>query len=144
MTMRTVLIPAGFLIVLFAAGCAAPNDGDLQYDDATAETLEDWIGVSDRDVVLSLGAPDAVYQMQGGGRILTWRTSRTEDRAGEIYTVTETQTVDGTQVAVPVTRQKPTITWRYECVLNIEIDAGGHVVGYTREGNDCTVPAPPD
>ena len=145
MTMRAALILIGTLLLLAAGGCAVPDDyGDYrdQGDDAAA-ALEDWIGLSDHDLVLKLGAPDAVYQMRDESRILTWRRSRTESQGGEIYTVTETRTVDGEKVVIPVTRQAPVTTTRYECVLNIEVDADGYVVGYTAEGNDCIVQPPP-
>lgn len=139
MILRSTLIRAGILILLVAAACSG-RGGD---DDEVAPELGDWIGMTDVKLVLKWGAPDSVYQMQDGSRILTWRHSRTENQGGEIYTVTETQTVDGKEVVVPITRQKPTITWRYECVTNFIVDPDGYVVWHTVEGNDCTTQPPP-
>ncbi|MDH3228949.1 MAG: hypothetical protein OEN55_04060 [Alphaproteobacteria bacterium] len=139
MMLRPALTLTGVLF-LVAAGCAAPDD---DYDAAATE-LDDWIGESDRALVLKWGAPDAVYTMKDGGRVLTWRQSRTESQGGEPYTVTETQIVDGAKVVVPVARRTPLITWRYECVTSFEIDPDGYVVGHTAEGNDCIAQPRPD
>lgn len=99
--------------------------------------MDDWFGFPDSDLVLKFGAPDGIYPMQDGGRILTWRQSRTETQGGEIYTVTETHSVNGKDVPVPVTRQKPAITWRYHCIVNFVVDPDGYIVGHTEQGNDC-------
>lgn len=120
------------LFLLAAAGCAAPY-GEI----VPPDPLEDWIGKSERALVLKWGAPDAVYDMKEGGRILTWRRSRTESQGGALYTVTETQVIDGKTVVVPLTREAPTITWRYHCTASFELDYDGYVVDYTAEGNDC-------
>ncbi len=133
MTFRTVAILSGFLLVLAAAGCGGPDDGG----DEPAAGLDDWIGMTDRKLALKWGAPDAVYDMRNGNRILTWRRSRTERQGGELYTVTETRVVDGEKVVVPITRQTPVTTLRYACVTNFEIDRDGYIVGHTVEGNDC-------
>jgi hypothetical protein len=139
MIFRTIGILSGFLLILAATGCGGQDDVA-----AEATELDDWIGESDRALVLKWGAPDAVYDMKDGSRILTWRRVRTEEQGGEIYTVTETQVVDGESVLVPITRQTPVITWRYECVVNLEIDRYGYVVGLTTEGNDCIAQPQPD
>ena len=139
MLLRMAFYLSAVLVLTAIAGCGAPDD----YGDESAE-LDDWIGESDRALVLRLGAPDAVYQMQDGGRILTWRRSRTENRGGELSTVAETQIVDGEKVVVPITRQAPIITWRYECIMSFEIDPEGYVVRHTAEGNDCASQPRPD
>jgi hypothetical protein len=140
MTFRTVGIVSGFLLMLAAAGCSGQNDDG----DEVAAALGDWIGEGDRELVLKWGAPDAVYDMKNGSRILTWRRSRTESQGGELYTVTETQVVDGKKVVIPITHQTPVITWRYECVTSFEVDRYGNVAGYTAEGNDCIGQPQPD
>lgn len=142
--MRTASILVAILTVVSAAGCGSSGNVSFADDTTAIDAANDWIGMTDRTLVLKLGAPDTVYQLQNGSRILTWRSTRTENRGGEVYTVTETQTVNGEQVVVPVTSQKPSITWRYTCVLNIEVDREGYVVGHTMEGNDCSVQPPPD
>jgi len=143
MTVRAARIVTGALFLLAAAGCVVPQDRYGQEDETTA-ALEEWIGELDRDLVFKWGAPDAVYQMQDGGRILTWRRSRTESTGGELYTETETRTIDGEDVGIPVTRRTPIVTTRYECVMSVELDVDGYVVAYTTEGNDCTAPPLPD
>jgi len=139
MTLRTALIRTGFLFSLAASGCAQQDEGA---DELAA--LDDWIGESDRVLVLKWGAPDAVYDMKDGGRILTWRRSRVENQGGELSTVTETRIVDGKEVVVPVTRQAPVTTLRYECVTSFEIDPDGYIVRQTAEGNDCLDQPQPD
>lgn len=133
MTLRTALSLSGFLIFLAVTGCGGPDDDG----DGTAAGLDDWIGMSDRKLVLKWGAPDAVYDMKDGNRVLTWRRGRTERQGGEVYTVTETQIVDGKKVVVPITRQTPVTTVRYVCVTSFEVDRDGYIVGQTAEGNDC-------
>ncbi len=133
------LLPLLCATALAAAGCGASED----YVDAPVG-LDEWIGASERELVLKLGAPDAVYEMKGGGRILTWRRSDTERQGGDVYTVTETHMVDGQKVMVPVTRQAPVITWKANCVASFEVDADGYVVGHTAQGNDCGALPLPD
>jgi len=140
MPFRMAPVLSAVLVMMAAAGCAVPDE----YDASAATELDDWIGESDRVLVLKWGAPDAVYDTRDGGRVLTWRRNRTEHRGGELYTVTETQLIDGKKVIVPITRQKPVITWRYECVTSFEIDPDGYVVGHTEEGNDCVGQPQPD
>lgn len=139
MTFRTIGILSGFLLGLAAAGCTGPEDV-AEEDDA----LDHWYDKSERALVLKLGAPDAVYEMKDGSRILTWRRSRTENQGGEISTIPETRIVDGEKVVVPITRQTPITTRRFTCTTSFEIDPDGYVVGYTAEGNDCVAPPPPD
>jgi len=140
--MRAALLLTGALFLLASTGCVVPDERSVR-EIETATAVEEWIGELDRDLVIKWGAPDAVYQMQDGGRILTWRRNHTESEGGEFYTVTETRTIEGKKVVVPVTRQTPIITTKYECVVNVEIDVHGYVVAYTSEGNDCTAPPPP-
>lgn len=135
--MRAVLILIG--VVFLLAGCGGRDEvGE------PAAALREWIGQSDRALVMKWGAPDAVYTTKDGNRILTWRRSRTERQGGEVYTVTETRVVDGEKVVVPITRQAPVINWRYECVTSFELNRYGYIVGNTAEGNDCTAPPQPD
>jgi len=132
-----ILIP--MLCALAMAGCTR------WYEEAEdPDPLEEWIGISDQRLVLQLGAPDGVYEMKDGRRILTWRNSRTEKHGGEAYTVTETRLVDGRQALVPVTRQMPVTTVRHECQMSFELDPNGFVVNYRAKGNDCTMPPAPD
>lgn len=139
MTFRATRILVPMLCALAAAGCAH------WYEDAEGpDPLEGWIGLPDRKLVMKLGAPDAVYEMQDGRRILTWRHNRTEERGGETYMATEMRLVDGKQKAVPVTRRTPVTTVRYECQMNFELDTKGYVVDFETEGNDCAPPAPPE
>ena len=130
-----ILIP--MFCALAAAGC------DRWYEDVEEPSpLEEWIGLSDRNLVMKLGAPDRVYEMKDGRRIITWRHNRTEKNGGESYTVTETRLVDGRQAVVPVIRRTPVTTVRYECRMSFELDPNGYVVDYRAEGNDCTAPLP--
>ena len=139
MTLRSALSLLGVLIFL-SGGCATTDEGDAE----VTALLDDWVGMSDRTLVLKWGAPDSVYQMQDGTRILTWRRSRTENRGGELSTVAETRIVDGEKVVVPITHQTPIITWRYECVTSFEVDSDGYVIGHPAVGNDCASQPPPD
>jgi hypothetical protein len=139
MTVRTVGIVSSFLLALAAAGCSGADDNAEE-----SEVLDDWYDESERILVLKLGAPDSVYEMKDGGRILTWRRVRTENRGGEIHTVPETRIVDGEKVVVPIISQTPIVTQRYECLISFELDSDGYVIGYTAQGNDCIPPPPPD
>lgn len=127
------------LLVLSLAACSGGGDAVYEDDDA----LYDWVGESERALVLKWGAPDTVYALTDGNRVLTWRRSRTEKAGGGVYTVTEKRVVDGREELVPITRQAPVTIRRLECMTNIEIDADGYVTGYKSEGNDCRLP-PPD
>jgi hypothetical protein len=121
---------AVILILATAAGCA-------RWDRRERHRLDGWIGRSERRLVLAAGAPDAVHDLMGGGRILTWRRSYSEQQGGEITTVTETRIVDGQTIIVPVTRQEPTFEFHYECTASFEINAVGIVRGHKLSGNDC-------
>lgn len=138
--MRAKLVFSVFISVLLATACSGPNEQDEQARSA----LDDWYDQPERALVRKLGAPDAVYDLTGGGRILTWRRSRTETQGGELYTIPETRIVDGEELVVPITRQEPMRTLRFECVMNFELDEEGYVVGYTAQGNDCALPPPPE
>lgn len=101
------------------------------------ESLQQWIGAPENELVSTWGAPDSSYAMDDGSKILTWRRSRTEYRPGEIYTILETHIVDGTKQVVPITRQYPDQTVTYECTTNFTVGADGKVRRYTYSGNDC-------
>ncbi len=139
MTVRTIGIVSGFLLALAAAGCSGADDNAEE-----SEVLDEWYDESERILVLKLGAPDSVYEMKDGGRILTWRHVRTVNQGGEIHTAPETRIVDGEKVVVPIISQTPIVTQRYECMISFELDSEGYVVGYTAQGNDCVAPPPPD
>lgn len=127
-------------ILAVAAGCAHWYKAD-----ETLDPLDAWLGWRDRALVMRWGAPDELYEMKGGNRILTWRRSRSEQQGGALYTATETRFVDGRKVLVPITRQKPAVTVRLHCTTNIEIDDKGYVVDFDYSGNDCgDYPAPPE
>lgn len=136
--MRAKLVLTALLSLLSAAACGGSDERAGE----AASPLDDWYDQPERTLVRKLGAPDAVYDLTGGGRILTWRRSRTETEGGELYTIPETQIVDGEKLVVPVTRQEPIRTVRYECVMSFELDQEGYIVGFTAEGNDCVVPPP--
>ena len=125
--MRLVAV---MLILVTVAACA-------RRDRRESHRLDTWIGGSERKLVLAAGAPDAVHDLKGVGRILTWRRSYSEQRGGAITTVTETRIVDGKTVVVPVTRQEPTFEFHYECTASFEIDAKGIVRRHKMHGNDC-------
>lgn len=128
--MPTLRLVAVMIILAVAAGCA-------RWDRREPHRLDDWIGGSERKLVLAAGAPDAVHDLMNGGRILTWRRAYSEKRGGEITTVTETRVLDGQTVIVPVTRQEPTFEFHYECTVSFEIDVEGIVQGHEMHGNDC-------
>jgi len=121
---------AVMLILATVAGCA-------RWDRHEPHRLDAWIGTSERKLVLAAGAPDAVHDLKGGGRILTWRRSYSERQGGGITTVTETRIVDGQTVVVPVTRQEPTFEFHYECTASFAVDAKGNVRDHKMRGNDC-------
>lgn len=101
------------------------------------EQLQQWVGAPESELVSTWGAPDSVYTMDNGSKILTWRRSRTEYNPGEIYTVLETHIVDGVKQVVPITRQNPGYTATYECTTNFTVGPDGVVKRYTYSGNDC-------
>ena len=125
--MRLVAV---ILILAIVAGCA-------RRDRRQPHRLDTWIGGSERRLVLAAGAPDAVHELKGGRRILTWRRNYSEQRGGEKTTVTETRVVDGQTVVVPVTHQEATFEFRYECTASFEVDATGTVRAHKMNGNDC-------
>lgn len=121
---------AVLLILLVATGCG-------RWDRREPHRLDAWIGERERKLVLAAGAPDAVYDLKDGGRVLTWRRQHAERQGGETVTETETRTVNGQTAIVPVTRQEPIFEFHYECIASFEIDAKGIVRGYSLRGNDC-------
>lgn len=137
MMIKSASVLAMSFVVTMVAACGG---SDEPYDDSP---LYDWVGLSERALVLKWGAPDTVYTLQEGNRVLTWRHSRAEKVGGGVYTVMESRTVDGKQAMVPITRQAPVTTRQLECMTNMEIDPDGYVMGYKSEGNDCQLP-PPD
>lgn len=124
-------VAAAMMILVVAAGCARWRDRPEPH------RLDAWIGREEGQLVLAAGAPDAVHPLQDGSRILTWRRSHTERQGGEITTVTETRTVEGKTVVLPVTRQEPIFEFHYECTASFEIDAKGIVRAHDMRGNDC-------
>lgn len=118
------------LITATTAGC-------VRWERDEPHRLDAWIGERERKLVLAAGAPDAVHELKDGSRILTWRRDHTERQGGEIITVTETRTVGGQTVLVPVTRQEPSFEFHYECTASFEIDAEGFVDAHETHGNDC-------
>lgn len=119
-----------FVAALLAlAGCASGKSYD--------EQLQQWVGTPESELVSTLGAPNSVYRMDDGSKILTWRRSRTEYRPGEIYTILETHIVDGVKQVVPITRQDPGYTATFECTTNFTIGPDGRVQRFTYSGNDC-------
>lgn len=99
--------------------------------------LDVWIGKSELNLVLAAGAPDAVHELKGGSRILTWRRSYSEQQGGEITTENETRIVDGQTIISPVSRQAPTFEFHYECTASFEVDGKGIVRAHNMRGNDC-------
>lgn len=125
---RLVLV---VLILASAAGCARWRERPAH------DPLDAWRGKKERQLVLVAGAPDAVHDLKDGSRILTWHHSYTEHQGGETTTVTETRTVNGQTVLVPVTRQEPKSDLHLECTVSFEIDNNGIVRGHGTHGNDC-------
>lgn len=121
---------AVILILAIASGCVRRDRGQ-------PHRLDTWIGESERRLVLAAGAPDGVYELKGGRRILTWRRAYSEQRGGEKTTVSESRIVDGQTVIVPVTRQEPTFEFHYECTASFEVDSTGTVRAHKMHGNDC-------
>ncbi|UCH73988.1 MAG: hypothetical protein JSU82_16995 [Rhodospirillales bacterium] len=140
MTERAAVIAACLIALLAPGGCGGSGDDAREQ----AVDLRGWYDRTEQALVRSLGAPDSVYDMRNGGRILTWRHSRTEREGGELYTEIETRVVNGETVLVPVTSQKPIVNVRYECMISFELDRRGYVVGYTADGNDCADTPRPD
>ena len=128
--MPMLRLVAVMLILAAIVGC-------VRWDRPERHRLDAWIGKKERKLVLAAGAPDAVHEMKGGRRILTWRRQHTESQGGEITTETETRIVNGQTVIVPVTRQAPTFEFHYDCVASFEIDADGIVRAHNVKGNDC-------
>lgn len=126
---RLQRLSATVVALLALASCAAGKSYD--------EQLQQWIGAPERELVSTWGAPDSVYSMDDGSRILTWRRSRTEYRPGQIYTILETHIIDGTKQVVPITRQDPGYTATFECTTNFTVGPDGTVQRYTYSGNDC-------
>lgn len=122
------IIPAAILILL-TAGCAT----DYDTDETPALGLDGWIGATDRELVLSWGAPDAMYQLADGSRVLTWRSVYTGPATG-IYEDARPGVADG-QPVTPFT--PPSRYARYECVTNIEVGPFGKVRDYALQGNGC-------
>jgi len=118
------------LILAAIAGCVRRDRGETSRLDA-------WIGKKEAKLVLAAGAPDAVHDLKGGRRILTWHRRHTESQAGEITTENETRIVNGQAVIVPVTRQAPKFEFLYECTASFEIDTKGLVRAHNMQGNDC-------
>lgn len=118
------LIPA-IALLLFAGGCATYDDADETH----ALGLDGWVGATDRELVLSWGAPDAMYQMADGSRVLTWRSVNTDATAG--HAAARPGIADG-QPAI-----SPGGLMRYECVTNIEVGPFGKIRGYALQGNGC-------
>lgn len=116
------LIPA-IILSLLAAGCASGETTGRAADDERRKTridgLEGWIGASDRELVLTWGAPDAIYELADGSRVLTWRR------------VFMGPAIDGRPAAAG------TQPIRYECVTNIDIGPGGAIRNYAVQGNGC-------
>jgi hypothetical protein len=129
--MSTERMVVALLILVSVAGCARWRDRP------DPDRLDAWNGKEERQLVLAAGAPDAVHDLKNGSRILTWRHSYSERQGGETTTVTETRTVNGQTVLVPVTRQEPTFEFRYECTVSFEVDRDGIVRGHSTHGNDC-------
>ena len=121
---------AVILILAIATGC-------VRWDRREPHRLDAWIGKSERKLVLAAGAPDAVHDLKGGSRILTWRRSYSERQDGQITTETETRIVDGQTVIVPVTRQEPSFEFHYDCTASFEVNAKGIVRAHEMHGNDC-------
>lgn len=121
---------AATLILTLAAGCGGR-------DQPEPHRLDVWIDAPERELVMAAGAPDAIHELEGGNRILTWRRSRMERVSGEITTETETRIVNGQTVLVPVTRQEPSIEILYECTASFEIDAERYVIDFVLNGNAC-------
>lgn len=109
------LVPLVFITVI-AAACAGS-------DDPASLGLDGWIGASDRELVLSWGAPDGVYQLADGSRVLTWRSVRIEPM--DRYATGDTP---DSQQGAPV---------RYVCITNIEVGPLGDIRDYTIQGNGC-------
>lgn len=129
--MRKLVVPLSVLMAVFAvAGC-------VRREETADDTLEYWIGASDRELVLEWGAPDSVYEFDGERRILTWRRKYTIQQEGVSYVIDETRIVNGRRVVVPVTRTEPGPVQHFECMTNFEIDARGFVVDFTRKGEGC-------
>lgn len=106
--------------MLTVAGCVSG-------DESRGLGLDGWVGATDRELVLSWGAPDAVYQLADGSRVLTWRSVHIE-AAGD-YTAARSGVADGQSVApAPV---------RYECITNIEVGPLGDIRDYVLQGNGC-------
>jgi hypothetical protein len=129
--MSTDRLVVAMLILASVAGCARWRERPAH------DPLDAWTGKKERQLVLAAGAPDAVHDLKDGGRILTWHRSYTERQGGETTTVTETRTVNGQTVLVPVTRQEPSFDFHYECTTSFEIDKDGIVRGHGTHGNDC-------
>lgn len=128
--MLVLRLVAFMLILAIIVGCA-------RRDRPERHRLDAWIGKKEAKLVLAAGAPDAVHDLKGGRRILTWHRRHTESQGGEITTETETRIVNGQSVIVPVTRQAPKFEFSYECTASFEIDIKGLVRAHNMQGNDC-------
>lgn len=114
------LIPA-IILILFVPGCATDGTTGQAADDAdriAMPGLESWIGATDRELVLNWGAPDAIYELADGSRVLTWRSifagpAATDDQPGATRPI------------------------RYECITNIDIGPDGTIRDYAVQGNGC-------
>lgn len=112
--------------------------------------MNSWIGKSEGELVSSWGAPQNVYTLSDGSRVLTYYRARNVQIGGYSYqqptTLTTTGNVYGSgggsatynaRTATYQTVTTPAQNIQMQCTVNWTITSSGVIQRWSSQGNDC-------
>ena len=125
------------VLVVFASGCATTAKYEAK--------LRTWVGHSEDSLIASWGAPQSVYTMASGKRVIEYAQGTTVPIGG--YTYTKPQTTyhsgmvggslySGTSTQY-VTEQTPTYNMQVWCKTSFIMDSNGTIESWRWSGNNC-------
>ena len=116
-----------FFLSLFLTGCFATT---AKYKAA----LDTWIGHSSDKLVEKWGAPNAVYNKDDGGKILTFVRSGSMYLPGTNTSNTTYNPYGGTTTTVT---SSPGTTIPLSCKTSFVISKDGKITSWSYQGNNC-------
>ena len=116
-----------FFLSLFLTGCFATT---AKYKAA----LDTWIGHSSDKLVERWGAPNAVYNKDDGGKILTFVRSGSMYLPGTNTSNTTYNPYGGTTTTVT---SSPGTTIPLSCKTSFVISKDGKITSWSYQGNNC-------